>query len=100
MGILGNLIKYIFRAFFRIVFSSLLFAIIGAGLVLLVSSVATKTWPPTTLTIAACVAIGVLAAYAAGMTVLVGSAVGAIHTAEQDVTKGAEEVEGKIASKK
>ena len=41
MGILGNLIKYIFRAFFRIVLSSLFFAIIGAGLVLLVCR-----WPP------------------------------------------------------
>ncbi len=95
MGILGNLIKYIFRAFFRIVTSSLLFAIIGAGLVLLVSSVATGKWPPTTLTIAACVVIGLLSAYAAGMTVLVGTAVGAVHNAEQDVAKGVHEIESK-----
>ncbi len=95
MGILGNLIKYIFRAFFRIVLSSLFFAIIGAGLVLLVSSVATSTWPPTTLTIVACVVIGLLSAYAAGMTVLVGTAVGAIHDAEQGVAKDVHEIESK-----
>ena len=95
MGILGNLIKYIFRAFFRIVTSSLLFAIIGAGLALLVSSVATSTWPPTPLTIAACVVIGLLAAYAAGMTVLVGTAIGAVRDAEQDVAKDVREVESK-----
>ena len=95
MGILGNLIKYIFRAFFHIVFTSLFFAIIGAGLVLLVSSVATDKWPPTTLTIAACVVIGLLAAYGAGMTVLVGTAIGAVHDAEQEVAKDVHEVEGK-----
>lgn len=90
MGILGRLIGFIFRAFFRIVFSALLFAVIGVGLVLLVSSVATGIWPPTTLTIITCVAIGVLAAYAAGMTVLVKEAVTAIHNAERDVVKEVE----------
>ena len=87
MGILGRLLGFIFRAFFRIVFAALLFAAIGVGLALLVSSVATGAWPPTTLTIIACVAIGVLAAYAAGMTVLMKEAVTAIRNAEKDVVK-------------
>ena len=56
---------------------------------------ATSTWPPTTLTIVACVVIGLLSAYAAGMTVLVGTAIGAIHDAEQDVAKDVHEIEGK-----
>ena len=90
MGILGRLIGFIFRAFFRIVFAAQLFAVISVGLVLLVSSVATGIWPPTTLTIIACLAIGVLAAYAAGMTVLVKEAVTAIHNAEKDVVKEVE----------
>lgn len=95
MGVLGNLIRYIFRAFFRIVFSSLLFAVIGAGLSLLISFLATKEWPPTPLTIAACIVIGVLSAYAAGMTVLVSTAITAIHDAEQDVSKEVREVESR-----
>ena len=81
MGILGNLIKYIFRAFFRIVFSTLLFAIIGAGLSLLISYLVTKEWPPTPLTIVTIIVIGVLAAYAAGMTVLVSTAITAVRDA-------------------
>ena len=95
MGILGNLIKYIFRAFFRILFSALLFAIIGAGVSLLISFLVTKEWPPTALTIVACVVIGLLFAYAAGMTVLVGTAIGAVRDAEQDVAKEVREIEGK-----
>ena len=95
MGIIGNLIKYIFRAFFRIVFSVLLFAIIGAGLALLISFLSTTEWPPTALTIVACIVIGLLAAYAAGMTVLVGTAIGAVRDAEQEVAKDVQEVEGK-----
>ena len=95
MGILGNLIKYIFRAFFRIVFSSLLFAIIGAGLSLLISFLVTKQWPPTSLTIVTCIVIGVLSAYAAGMTVLVGAAVEAVRDAEREVAQDVHEIEGK-----
>ncbi len=94
MGIIGSLIKYFFRGFLRILFSSLLFAIIGAGLTLLVAFLATSTWPPTTLTIAACVVIGVLAAYATGVTVLVSVAIGAVRDAEQEVAKGVSELEG------
>ena len=95
MGILGGLIKYLFRAFFRIVFSTLLFAIIGAGLSLLISYLVTKEWPPTPLTIVTIIVIGVLAAYAAGMTVLVSTAITAVRDAEQDVAKEVREVEGK-----
>lgn len=92
MGILGRLLGFFFRAFFRIVFSVLLFAIISAGLTLLIASVASHTWPPTTLTVVACVVIGVLAAYAAGLTVLLGEAVTAIHDAAKDAVR---EVESK-----
>lgn len=95
MGIIGNVIKFFFRAFFRIVFSSLLAAIIGAGLALLISFLVTNTWPPTTLTIAAAAVIAVLAAYAVGMTVLVGEAITAVRDAEQEVAKGVGELEGK-----
>lgn len=95
MGIIGNLIKFFFRAFFRIIFSSLLSAIIGAGLALLISFLVTNTWPPTTLTIAAAIVIAVLAAYAVGMTVLVGEAISAVRDAEQEVAKGVGELEAK-----
>jgi len=95
MGIIGNVIKFFFRAFFRIVFLSLLSAVIGAGLALLISFLVTNTWPPTTLTIAASVVIAVLAAYAVGMTVLVGEAIVAVRDAEQEVAKGVGELEGK-----
>jgi len=95
MGIIGNVIKFFFRAFFRIIFSSLLAVIIGAGLTLLVSFLVTNTWPPTTLTIAAAVVIAVLAAYAVGMTVLVGEAIAAVRDAEKGVAKEVGELEGK-----
>jgi hypothetical protein len=95
MGIVGKVIKFFFRAFFRIVFSSLLCAIVGAGLVLLISFLVTATWPPTTLTLATCLVIAILAAYAAGMTVLVGEAIAAVRDAEQELAKGVGELESK-----
>jgi len=95
MGIIGNVIKFFFRAFFRIIFSSLLGVIIGAGLTLLISFLVTNTWPPTTLTIAAAIVIAVLAAYAVGMTVLVGEAITAVRDAEKGVAKEVGELEGK-----
>jgi hypothetical protein len=95
MGIIGNIIKFFFRAFFRIIFSSLLAAIIGAGLALLISFLVTNIWPPTTLTIAAAIVIAVLAAYAVGMTVLVGEAIAAVRDAEKGVAKEVGELEGK-----
>ena len=96
MGILGRLIGVVFHAFFRIVFTGLLFAIIGGGAALLISFIVTKAWPPTTLTIVAAVAIGVLSAYAAGMTVLVGEAINAIRDAGHDVEKEVREVESNV----
>jgi hypothetical protein len=96
MGIFGRLIGVVFRAFFRIVFSAVLFAFIGAGAVLLVSFIVTHTWPPSTLTIATCVAIGILAAYSAGITVLVGEAISGIRSAERDVAKEVQTVESKV----
>lgn len=93
MGILGRLIGFIFRAFFRIVFSALFFAIVGAGLVLLISFLATHVWPPTPLTITACIVIAILAAYAAGITVLVGEAIAGVREAERGVVSEVKEVE-------
>ncbi|HEX6544385.1 MAG TPA: hypothetical protein VF040_21690 [Ktedonobacterales bacterium] len=75
MNMLGLLFRYIFRSFFHLVFSSLFFAMISAGLVLLISFLATHTWPPSSLTVTACVVIAILAAYAVTMTVLASEAI-------------------------
>ena len=90
MSIIGHLIGSLFRAFFRIVFTVIVMAIIGGGITLGVAYVmAGYHWPPSILTDIAAGVIGVLAAYAGGMTVLVQEAVRGVKAAERDITKAA-----------
>jgi hypothetical protein len=92
MQLLGHLLKTIFRAFFRIVFSGLFFAVLGGGITLLVAFGFTHHWPPDLLTIVATIAIGVLSGLVAGIGVLMREAVQALLSAASDVVN---EVEGK-----
>ncbi len=88
MNIIGHLIGSLFRAFFRIVFTVIIMAIIGGGITLGVAYVvAGQHWPPTILTDVAAAVIGILAAYAGGMTVLVQEAVRGVKAAETDISK-------------
>jgi hypothetical protein len=81
--ILGHLIVTAFKVFWRIVFTSLFCAVLGAGAVLLITSAFTNDlhWPPTTMTIALAIVVAVLAAYAGGVTVLMIEAVRALKEA-------------------
>jgi hypothetical protein len=95
MTLIMHLARALFRAFFRILLSALVFAGIGGGATLLISYQQTGQWPPRTLTEAAAIAIAVLSAYAAALTVLIREAVKGVITVE----KGAvQDVEHEVAS--
>jgi len=91
---LRHLIPVAFRALFRIVFSSLLFAVVAGGITLGVAYAATPKWPPGALTIAAAAVIAILAGYAAGLTTLIREVIRGFKDAERDV---AHRVEGEVS---
>jgi hypothetical protein len=86
------LIPAAFRAFVRMVFFGLLFAVVGAGVTLLVAYANTPHWhwPPSTLTIVAAAVIGVLAGYAAGLTTLVREVIRGVKNVEHTIVKDVE----------
>jgi hypothetical protein len=92
MMLISHLIKVSIHAFFRIVLTIILFGAIGAGVSLLFAYQMTHIWPPTVLTIIVGGIVGVLLAYAAGLTVLVREAIGGVRTAEHDIKDGIERV--------
>lgn len=92
LGIVGHLIVTAFRAFWHIVITVVIFAVIGAGAVLGVIYANTQQlqWPPRDqLTLIALIAVTVLAAYAGGATALMFEAVGALKEAAKVVEKEA-----------
>lgn len=96
MTLILHLIKSLFRAFFKITFTGLFVGALAAGATLLVAYLNDgRVWPPRTLIDVAAAAAGVLAAYAAGLTMLLREALRAALTVEQGVARGVEqEVEG------
>jgi hypothetical protein len=95
MMLIVHLIKSLFGAFFKITFTALFAGAVAAGGTLLVAYQHGQAWPPKTLTEAAAVTIGVLGAYAAGLTMLLREAVRAALTVERGAVKKVEqEVEG------
>lgn len=90
MGILAHLAGRVFKTLFGMLFSGLLFAVLGAGATLGVAFAATHHWPPQPLAIAAAVVIGGLTAYAAALTVLLRSILSAGKTLEHDLVGAAE----------
>ncbi len=91
MTLIFHLIKSLFRAFFKITFTALFTGAVAAGVVLLVAYLNGQLWPPKTLTEVTAAAVGVLAAYAGGLTMLMREAVRAAFTAERGVAKGVEQ---------
>jgi uncharacterized protein YacL len=85
MMLFTHLIKTVVHSFFRIALAIVLFGAIGIGVSLLVAYQATHVWPPTILTDVISGTIGVLLAYAAGLSVLVREAIGGVFTAEHDI---------------
>lgn len=78
MKVLGHLVKTLFHAFFRILFTALLSAALAVACGLLVAYEGTRQWPPHQLTVIVIAIVAVLAAYAGGMTVLMSEAIKAL----------------------
>jgi hypothetical protein len=87
MTLLLRLLGALFRAFFRVVFAALAFAIVGGGITLLIAYQQFHQWPPKILTDIVAGAIAVLAAYSAGLTVVVHEAMKGVERVEKDVVK-------------
>ena len=91
MMLIVHLLKSLFRAFFKITFTGLFVGVLAAGAVLLVAYLNDgHLWPPRTLIEGAAAAVGVLAAYAAGLTMLLREALRAALTVERGAVKGVE----------
>ncbi|HEV2236822.1 MAG TPA: hypothetical protein VGR57_09215 [Ktedonobacterales bacterium] len=91
MLVLGHLLKSLFRAFFKITFFALFTGALAAGATLLVAYLNNgQIWPPRRLIEVAAVVIGVLAAYAAGLTMLLREAVQAALSVEHEAVTGVE----------
>jgi hypothetical protein len=86
------LIKTAIHAFFRIAFAVILSGAIGAGASLLFAYQTTHVWPPSVITVIIAGIVGVLVAYAVGLTVLVREAIGGVRTAEHDIKGDIERV--------
>jgi predicted lysophospholipase L1 biosynthesis ABC-type transport system permease subunit len=69
---LGHLIVPAFTVFWRILFTGIVCAALGAGAVLVAAYLFTIRWqwPPSQMLVVLAVVVGVLAAYAGGVTVL------------------------------
>jgi predicted lysophospholipase L1 biosynthesis ABC-type transport system permease subunit len=83
-AIIGHLIGTLFRAFWRILITSVIFAVLGAGAVMFVLYHYTQhvPWPlPNQMTLVAVVGVAALAAYAGGVTALMTEAVRALKEA-------------------
>jgi hypothetical protein len=90
MTLIWHLIKSFFRAFFKITYVALISGALAAEIVLLVAKYHELGWPPTPFVVALSIAIGVLTAYAAGLTTLVFEALHAALVVEGGVVKGVE----------
>jgi hypothetical protein len=91
MTLVVHLLKSLFRAFFKITFTGLLVGALAAGAVLLVAYLNNgHVWPPRTLIEVGAGTVGVLAAYAAGLTMLLREALGAALRVERGAVKRVE----------
>lgn len=91
MMLLVHLIKSLFRAFFKIVFTALIAGSLAAEATLMLIRLYGAGWPPPTVLEMVVGAIGVVVAYAAGLTTLFFEALRAALTVEHGVVKGIEE---------
>lgn len=89
MRVVGHVVATLFRAIVRIFLAAIFCGIIGFGVTLLVAYVKTSHWPPDTLTLIAAIAVGILALYAGGVTVLMNEAIHALQEAAKDVEQDA-----------
>lgn len=90
MLLIVHLVKSLFRAFFKITFTALASGGLAAEAVLIVARLHGYAWPPTHFIEMVALAIGVLTAYAAGLTMLLFEALHAALNVEAGVVKGVE----------
>jgi hypothetical protein len=104
MRIIGHLLATGCRTFLHLVFTAVLSAAVAAGAALLVAYVETRHWPPTQLTYVTAAAFAVLAAYAAGATVLLRastrSLLGAAKVVEREAVAPMKAVERELEANK
>jgi hypothetical protein len=87
MKVLGHLLKTLFQAFFRIVFTAILSAALAVSVGLLVAYEASKQWPPQQSADVLIAIVAVLFTYAASLTVLVSEAVKALLYSSKEAVK-------------
>ncbi|HEV2238651.1 MAG TPA: hypothetical protein VGR57_18480 [Ktedonobacterales bacterium] len=88
LRLLGHLLVTVFEVCWRIVFIALFGGLVGAGAVLLVTALHandTPRWPPSPFPLILLAGLGMLAAYATAVTVLMVEAVRALQTAAHAV---------------
>lgn len=95
MGVIGHLLGGLRRAIGRVILWFLIFGLIGAGIVEVISMVETKGASPTVLTHITAAVIGVVLGYAAGLTVLVSEVIRFLVEAAREAEKG---VQGDLGS--
>ncbi len=86
MRVIGHVFATLFRAIVRIFLTAIFCGLIGFGVTLLVVFVKTNHGPDT-LTYIAAIAVGVLALYAGGITVLMSEAIHTLQEAAKDVER-------------
>jgi len=85
MRVIGHIFSTLFHAIVRIFLTALFCGLIGFGVTLLIVFVKSNHWPPDTLTMVGAIAVGVLALYAGGITVLMSESIHALQEAAKDV---------------
>ncbi len=104
MRIMGHLVATGCRTFFNLLFTAVLAAAVAGGATLLVAYTETRHWPPTQMTGVTAAAFAVLAAYAAGVTVLLRAStrtlLGAAKVVEKEAVAPVKAVERELETTK
>jgi hypothetical protein len=104
MRIMGHLVATGCRTSLRLVFTAVLAAAVAGGVALLVAYANTRHWPPTQMTDVTAAAFAVLAAYAAGVTVLLRAStrtlLGAAKVVEKEAVAPVKAVERDLEANK
>ncbi len=104
MRIMGHLAATGCRTFFNLVFTAVLAAAVAGGATLLVAYIQTRNWPPAQMTDVTAAAFAVLAAYAAGVTVLLRAStrtlLGAAKVVEKEAVAPMKAVERELEATK
>lgn len=90
MALFIHLVKSLFRGFFKITFAAFVSGGLATEALLVAARYYGYAWPPSRLVEIVAIAVGVLTAYAAGLTALLFESLRAALTVERGVIKGVE----------